>query len=199
MKSCFLSLYETSLGRVLFDGELNVFNSAIEIMYHVMAGRSFKEIVGIRYSYISDRDGKNNGISRFSQPANKLPDSHLTRPYSLFHSVNSRDVSYDTVVFDTYDYLDTVISFSLSDVFIGTFKLYLADTNDQRSDVFIDFLRYGTTNRVHIMLMRYGIQPEDVPEISPYVDFISEERIEINPEIYNIDNDILKKISWYLP
>ncbi|EDE7185589.1 DEAD/DEAH box helicase [Salmonella enterica subsp. enterica serovar Enteritidis] len=199
MKSCFLFLYETSLGRKLFDGELNVFNSAIEIMFHVMAGRSFKEIVGIRYSYISDRDGENGGVSRFSQPANKLPDSNLTRAYSLFHSVSSRDVSYDTVVFDTYDYLDTVISFSLSDVFVGAFKIYLADTDDQRADVFIDFLRYGTINSVHIMLMRYGIQSEDVPEIAPYVDFISEEHIELNPAIYSSNNKILQKINWYLP
>ncbi|MBW5827163.1 DEAD/DEAH box helicase [Yersinia kristensenii] len=199
VKSCFLSLYETSLGRELYDGERNVFKSAIDIIFLVMAGRSFKEIVGIRYSYISDRDGNNNGISRFSQPANKLPDSNLTRPYSLFHSVNSRDVSYDTVVFDTYDYLDTVISFSLTDVFVGAFKLYLNDTDDQRAAVFIDFLRYGTINKAHIMLMRYGIQPEDVPLVAPYLKFISEEKIEIDPVLEFSDNELWKKISWYLP
>lgn len=199
IKSCFLILYETSLGRVLSQAELNVFSSAIEIMFHVMAGRSFKEIVGIRYSYISNRDGENDGLSRFSQPANKLPDSTLIKPYSLFNSVKPKDVSYDTVVFDTYDYLDTVISFSLSDVFVGTFKLYLTDTGDQRAAIFIDFLRYGTINQVHIMLMRYGIQPEDVPLVAPYVEFISEERIEINPMIEFSDNELWKKISWYLP
>ncbi|HBE6405604.1 TPA: helicase, partial [Escherichia coli] len=199
VKICFLSLYEASLGRKLYDGERNVFQSAIDIMFHVMAGRSFKEIVGLRYSYISDRDGNNNGVSRFSQPANKLPDSNLTRSYSLFHSVNSRDVSYDTVVFDTYDYLDTVISFSLSDVFVGAFKIYLNDTDDQRAADFIDFLRYGTINKEHIMLMRYGIQPEDVPSVAPYLKFISEERIEIDPALEFSDNELWKKISWYLP
>ncbi|UTN99992.1 DEAD/DEAH box helicase [Serratia nematodiphila] len=199
VKSCFLTLYEASLGRELYEGEKNVFKSAIDIVFLVMAGRSFKEIVGIRYSYISDRDGNNNGVSRFSQPANKLPESNLTRSYSLFHSVSSRDVSYDTVVFDTYDYLDTVISFSLSDVFVGAFKLYLKDTDDQRAAVFIDFLRYGTINNTHIMLMRYGIQPEDVPLVAPYLKFISEERIEIDPLLEFSDNELWKKISWYLP
>ncbi|WP_171866440.1 DEAD/DEAH box helicase [Escherichia coli] len=199
IKLCFLSLYEASLGRELYDGERNVFNSAIDIMFFVMAGRSFKEIVGIRYSYISDRDRNNNGISKFSQPANKLPDSNLTRPYSLFHSVNSKDVNYDTVVFDTYDYLDTVISFSLNDVFVGAFTLYLNDTEDKRADVFIDFLRYGTINEVHIMLMRYGIQPEDVASVAPFVEFISDERIELSPSIEFVDNELWKKISWYLP
>lgn len=199
VKLCFLKLYESSLGRALSQGESNVFNSAIEIMFHIMSGRTFKEIVGIRYSYISNRDGENDGLSRFSQPANKLPDSNLTTPYSLFHSVKPIEVSYDTVVFDTYDYLDTVISFSLSDVFIGAFKIYLSDTGDSRASVFIDFLRYGTINQTHIMLMRYGINPEDVLEIANYVDFISEEKIEINPAIHFSDDTLWKKISWYLP
>lgn len=199
IKGKFLLLYESSLGRSLFDGELNVFNTAIEIMFHVMAGRSFKEIVGIRYSYISDRDGENNGMSRFSQPANKLPDSTLTRSYSLFSSIKSSEVSYDTIVFDTYDYLDTVISFSLTDVFVGAFKLYMIDTNDKRVDAFINFLKYGTTDYVSIMLMRYGIPPEDVSDIAPYVDYISEERIELNPSILLSDEEILQKVDWYLP
>lgn len=199
VKLRFIYIYEVSLGRKLFDGELKVFNSAIEIIFHVIAGRSFKEIVGIRYSYISGRDGKSNGMSRFSQPANKLPDSKLIKTYPLFGSIKSSEVSYDTVVFDTYDYLDTVISFSLTDVFIGALKLYLADTNDRRANVFIDFLKYGTINNVNIMLMRYGISPEDVAEIAPYVNRISEETIELDPAIYLSDEKILQKVEWYLP
>ncbi|MEQ5400443.1 DEAD/DEAH box helicase [Providencia rettgeri] len=199
VKLRFLYIYEVSLGRKLFDGELNVFNSAIEIIFHVIAGRSFKEIVGIRYSYISGRDGKSDGMSRFSQPANKLPDSKLVKTYPLFGSIKSSEVSYDTVVFDTYDYLDTVISFSLTDVFIGALKLYLTDTNDRRANVFIDFLKYGTINNVNIMLMRYGISPEDVAEIAPYVNQISEETIELDPAIYLSDEKILQKVEWYLP
>ncbi len=194
-----LTIYEASLGRALFQGEQNVFNTAIEIIFHVMAGRSFKEIVGLRYSYISNREREGDGLSRFSQPANKLPDSNLVKPYSLFHSVQPIDVSYDTIVFDTYDYLDTVISFSLSDVFIGAFKIYLEDTGDVRASIFIDFLRYGTINDTHIMLMRYGIQPEDVQEIAPFVDFISEERIELSPSIEFVEKELWNKISWYLP
>ncbi|MEX5384168.1 DEAD/DEAH box helicase [Cronobacter muytjensii] len=199
IKSKFLIIYEASLGRLLLDGELNVFNTAIEIIFHVIAGRSFKEIVGIRYSYISDRDGENNGIPRFSQPANKLPDSTLNRSYSLFRSGKSNEVNYDTIVFDTYDYLDTVISFSLTDVFIGAFKIYFADTNDKRAKEFIDFLKYGTTDYTSIMLMRYGIAPEDVADITPYVDYISEERIELNPAILLSDEELLQKVKWYLP
>lgn len=199
VKNNFLILYEASLGRSLFDGELNVFNTAIAIIFHLIAGRSFKEIVGIRYSYISDRDGRNNGVSRFSQPANKLPDSTLTRAYSLFHKVKSSEVSYDTIVFDTYDYLDSVISFSLTDVFVGAFRLYFEATNDSRAKTFIDFLKYGTTDYTSIMLMRYGIPPEDVGDIVPYVNYISEERIIWNESVMSSDEKILQKINWYLP
>ncbi|MEB3698967.1 hypothetical protein VOD00_13510, partial [Escherichia coli] len=73
------------------------------------------------------------------------------------------------------------------------------DTEDKRADVFIDFLRYGTINEVHIMLMRYGIQPEDVASVAPFVEFISDERIELSPSIEFVDNELWKKISWYLP
>jgi hypothetical protein len=78
-------MYEASLNRVLFSGEENVFNQAIDIFFHAAQGRSFSEIVGLRYSSITNRDDPNSSYAGFSQPAKKLPDSNLVRSYSLFH------------------------------------------------------------------------------------------------------------------
>lgn len=198
LKTCFQAIYEASLGRGLSDAELNVFNNAIEIMCHLMVGRSFKEIVGIRFSYISNRDYQKQGESRFSQPANKLPDSTL-KVYSLFNKVKSSEVSYDTVVFDTYDYLDTVISFSLKDVFVGAFKIYEMNTHDRDAGTFIDFLNYGTINKFHIMLMRYGFEPENVERISPFIKEITERKIVIADSLSNESDNIKDILSWYMP
>ncbi|MNQ71698.1 ski2-like helicase [compost metagenome] len=192
-------IYEASLGRELLDGELNVFNTAIVIFFSVIRGRPFKEIVGIRYNDISDRDGDRNALAKFTQPANKLPDSTLKNAYSLFQSTKAKDVSYDAIVFDTYDYLDTVIAFSLSDVLIGAFHIYHSATKDSKALKMIELLRYGTNNTIHTLLIRYGFPPDDLKEISEYIDKISEENILFKPDVTFSSPHIQELVEWYLP
>lgn len=192
-------IYEASLGRELLDGELNVFNTAIVIFFSVIRGRPFKEIVGIRYNDISDRDGDRNALAKFTQPANKLPDSTLRNAYSLFQGTKAKDVSYDAIVFDTYDYLDTVIAFSLSDVLIGAFHIYHSATKDSKALKMIELLKYGTNNTIHTLLIRYGFPPDDLKEISEYIDKISEENILFKPDVTFSSPHIQELVEWYLP
>ncbi|MFQ2426309.1 DEAD/DEAH box helicase [Aeromonas caviae] len=193
-------IYEASLGRELFDGELNVFNTAIVIFFNVIRGRPFKEIVGLRYNDISNRDGDRNAFAKFTQPANKLPDSTLTKAYSLFQNgTKAKDVSYDAIVFDTYDYLDTVIAFSLSDVLIGAFYIYHSATKDSNALKMIELLKYGTNNTTHTLLIRYGFPPDDLKEISEYIDKISEENILFKPDVIFSSPHIQELVEWYLP
>lgn len=199
VKHNFRLIYEASIGRPLLNGEGNVFDNAIAILFHVIQGKSFKEIVGIRYNYISRRDGNRNDIAKFTQPANKLPDSTLINAYSLFNNIKAKNVSYDTIVFDTYDYLDTVISFSLTDVFIGAFSIYHKNSNDEKAIKMIKLLKYGTNNHMHIMLMRYGFPPEEVSEIEEYVESVSEEEIVFNDNVSHAPKKIKDLIEWYLP
>ncbi|ELA8131910.1 DEAD/DEAH box helicase [Vibrio parahaemolyticus] len=198
VKSDLMHVYQASLGRDLNDGEKNVFNTAIEIFFHVIQGRPFREIVGIRYSYITNRGGNQNEQARFTQPANKLPESTL-KVFPLFKNVQCKNASYDAVVFDTYDYLDTVISFSLSDVFIGAFKIYHNLTKNDKALKMIELLRYGTNNTLHTLLLRYGFPPEEVSELSHYIDKISEENILFKPDIYQSPSHIQDMVDWYLP
>lgn len=199
-KNLLKTIYEASLGRTLHDGEKSVFNQALDIFFHAAQGRSFSEIVGIRYSYITNRDEPNNPYAKFSQPAKKLPDSNLLNIYGLFpvETLNEK-VSYDSIIYDTYDYMDQVISFSLSDTLIAAFEIYYEQSNDERANRIIELFRYNTNNRQYILLLRYGFPPEMVKEIAPYVQTISENEITFLPTIATAPRIIQNIVEWYLP
>ncbi|WP_433831339.1 DEAD/DEAH box helicase [Flavobacterium anhuiense] len=193
-------IYEISLGRVLFDGEKNVFNQAIDIFFHSAQGRSFSEIVGMRYSLITNRDQPKNAFAAFSQPAKKLPDSSLKNSFSLFKTQTLKEnVSYDSIIYDTYDYMDQVISFSLSDTFIAAFEIYYEKTHDNRAKKIIELFTYNTNNTKHILLLRYGFSPEIIKEIAPFVESIDERKITFLPAINNASEYVKNIVSWFLP
>ncbi|OYY75180.1 MAG: helicase [Gammaproteobacteria bacterium 28-57-27] len=194
------AIFEASLGRSLFEGESAVFDTAIKILFLTIQGYSFREIAGLRFSQITRRDEGGIGGAVFSQPANKLPDSKLMNKFSLFNEdTPARNVRFDAIIYDTYDYLDTVISFSLADVFSAAFKIYLEKTGDDRAGGAIELLRYGTNDSRNILLMRYGFPPEDVPLIAPYIESISELNIVFNDKVKGAPQYIEDMIEWYLP
>ena len=200
LEKSFLLIYQASINRGLHEGELAVFRQAISIFIQVIQGRSFREIVGIRYSYISKKDEGKVGYAAFSQQAAKIPNSTLMRTYSIFdRNALAKNISYDAIVFDTYDYLDQVISFSLVESFVTSFKVYKDKTLDRRSDRMIELLRFGTNNTVYTLLIRYGFPSENVVEMSRYILYISEEVIEFKPEISDAPEYIKKMVDWYLP
>lgn len=199
IRDSFKVLFETSINRELLNGEYNVFNTAIMIFLLAIQGRTFREIAGIRYSNISKRDEGRIGEAAFSQQATKLPDSKLSKAYPLFKGVRAKDVSYDAVVFDTYDYMDQVISFSLSDVFSASFKIYKKLTSDMRAEKMVELLRFGTNNVTHMLLMRYGFSPEAVAEITPYISFVNEHNIVFSSKIEAAPQYIKDMVEWYLP
>lgn len=193
-------IYEASLGRVLYDGEKNVFNQAMDIFFHSAQGRSFSEIVGMRYSLITNRDQPDKPYASFSQPAKKLPDSNLKNGYSLFtNETLNGSVSYDSIIYDTYEYMDQVISFSLSDTFIAAFEIYYEINNDQRAKKIIDLFRYNTNNAQHIFLLRYGFSPEIIKEITPYLASVDEDNISFISSIDNAPDHVKNIVSWFLP
>lgn len=193
-------IYQSSLGRELLEGELAVFEQAISIFLQVIQGRSFKEIVGVRYSRISKKEQGKQGVAEFSQPAAKLPQSTLKHKYPLFErNTLAKNVSYDAIVFDTYDYLDQVISFSLNDSFVAAFKVYKEKSGDGRADKFIELLKYGTNDSVAVLLIRYGFPPENVSEVAEYIQEVSEDMILFRPDIASAPLHIRDMVEWYLP
>lgn len=192
-------IFEASINRELFDGESAIFRTAIMIFLLASGGRTFREIAGIRYSDISKRDRGRIGTAAFAQAASKLPDVSLKRAYPLVKEILAKDVSYDAVVFDTYDYMDQVISFSLTDVFTAAFKVYGSSKNDSRSSKMIELLRYGTNNVMHMLLMRYGFPPEVVADVASYIRFVNEKEIIFADSVHSAPMHIKELVSWYLP
>jgi hypothetical protein len=100
-------------------------------------------------------------------------------------------------VFDTYDYLDQVISFGLNDVFTPAFKVYHGVTNDVRALKFVELLRFGTNNAMHVLLMRYGFLPEDVRDLLPYIHSINEKNIVFKSSIADASPRVRELTEWY--
>lgn len=194
------SIFEVSINRNLFEGESSVFQQAVNILIFILQGRSFREIIGLRFSFIARKQDNYEGAANFSQPASTLPDYTLKNKFSLFPAnKRARDVGYDSIVFDTYDYLDQVISFSLSEPFIAAFKVFQDVTKDPRAEKIIELFRFGTNDEVQVLLMRYGFSPEVVADIEEYISSIDQDNISFKPEIVNAPDDIQKLVEWYLP
>lgn len=194
------TIYEASLGRTLERGENTVFDTAIDIFFHMSQGRSFKEIVGIRYNHLTNRDNPKRSSIGFLQPASKLPDNSLIKAFPLYPGKTPvSKVSYDLIVFDTYDYMDQIISFSLSDTFIAAFKIYEDKTGDERAQKVIELFRYGTNNSKHILLMRYGFPSEMLHEVSDYVERVDEREIVFKNSLHSASVAIKEITDWYLP
>ncbi|MBB4727466.1 MULTISPECIES: DEAD/DEAH box helicase [Xanthomonas] len=192
-------IYEAYMGRALFDGEGAVFKEAIFILIQSFSGRTFREIVGMRYSSISRRDERDKVYADFSQPATTLPDSTLKKRFSLYRENTPKvRVSYDVVMFDTYDYLDKVISFSLFDVFAAAARIHYKQTKDERANKFIELLRFGTNDQINVLLMRYGFLPDQIEELIPHLLRISEEEIVFKKSVSEISQKLRPVVDWYL-
>lgn len=199
LRENFSLIFCASINRQMHEGESAVFAMAIRIFLLLIAGRTFKEIVGIRFNDISQRKAKRKGPAKFSQRASKLPDSALVKAYPLFKNVPANKVSYDAVIFDTYDYLDQVISFSLSDTFGAAFKIYGEKQQDDRAKKMLELLRFGTNDAKHILLMRYGFSPEIIPDVLPYVKSINEHEIVFTDGVVSAPSHTRDILAWYLP
>jgi len=152
----------------LTKAEASVLSAAIPIMLWHIQGRSFSEIVSLRYSFLSERDKqrtimanvKRNNLSlaeavqqikkikvRYSQYPSSLPDSSLLQR-SAYQAIPVSELDYDSVVYDTYDYLDKVISQSLADPICAALDVYYRSSSDERTLVLKNYVRYGTNDPI---------------------------------------------------
>lgn len=216
LKKLFADIYESSLGRSLYKGEKIVLSASITILLWQIQGKSFKELLALRYSYLTNQKKQrelqkqfrlrlitkkelNNEIAyikiEYSAIPYLLPDSTLTYiPPSRFQDFKIKDFNYDLMVYDTYDFLDKVISFSLSDVYVAAFDQFYKQTNDNRAKDMVNYFRYGTNDYIEILLMRYGFSIEEAEIIKNFVKSIDENEILFSDEIYKDQNKNIKKL-----
>jgi hypothetical protein len=217
----FRRLYEQYLGRKLVEGEVNVLNTAIKILLWKIHCKTFKDICFYRYSYASkkqEREQLHKQIEESSKfeailARRKLesleaafvtgyadfPDKNL-QVFSMFGNkeTKAKDVDYDRIVFDTYDYLDKIIGFKLNDVFVAAFTEYFKRTKDGRAEKLAQFIKYGTEDEKEIWMLRYGFTFEDIEWLEPYVEDINQDEIVFKRNINELSDDKMKVIERFV-
>ena len=206
----FYKLYEQYLGRELQASEKVVLSSAVKIMIWKVYGKTFHLICQYRYSYTSRvterrklyNQGKieeaNTLKARYLVGCHDLPDKNL-KPYPLISSnVNAKDVDYDLIVYDTYDYLDKLIGFKLSDIFYAMFHQFYEKTNDENALKLAKYFKYGTDKEREIWMLRYGLTFEDIEWADQCIDSIDESEIRFNDKVLELDDLQKRAIEQYL-
>ncbi len=107
-------------------------------------------------------------------------------------------IDYDILIWDTYDYLDKVISWALSDPLSATFILYHQKTNDERALAMANYIKYGTNDENEIWLIKYGFDFEDIEWLIPYIDTVDENEIVFKSSISELPDYKQKLIERYV-
>lgn len=201
----FHKLYENYLGRPLVKAEKDTISHAIRIMLWKVSGRTFKTICQHRYAYVArvferrrSPDISYTLKTKYLVGYHDIPDKKL-KAYPLFRKDTlARDVDYDRVIFDTYDFLDKLIGFKLSDLYFAIFNEYYLFSKDERALRLAKYMKYGTDNEREIMFLRYGFDFEDIEWISPCVSQINESEIVFNKNVYALSKEQLAFIEKYI-
>lgn len=206
----FQCLYKQYLGRNLTSAETYVFDSAIKIMIWKVHGKTFSKICQVRYAYVSKvaerrtlskkgfQQAADNLSARYIAGYNDIPNKEL-RAYSLFpEGTKGKDVDYDRIVYDTYDFLDKLIVFKLSDLFYAIFHQYFITYKDDRAERLAKLIKYGTEDSTEIWLLRYGFSFEEIEWLKPCVDSIDQEEIRFNKNIENLSIAEKSSISKFI-
>lgn len=206
----FQCLYKQYLGRELTEAEKLVFDSAIIIMIWKVHGKTFSKICQERYAYVS-KVAQRRSLSQMGQQ--NLADSltvHYIAGYSdipdktlptfpLFPSkTKCKDVDYDRIVYDTYDFLDKLIGFKLSDLFYAIFHQYYLAYQDNRAERLAKYIKYGTEDSTEIWMLRYGFSFEEIEWLKPCVESIDQTEIKFNKQIEKLSEAQKNIVSKFI-
>lgn len=206
----FNKLYEIYLGRDLETPEKSVLSTAVKIMIWRIEGKTFSTICKLRYDYVAKvKERKTltneglvekaeNLVAKFTIGCHDIPDKTLNN-YPLFKvNTKAQDVDYDLIVYDTYDYLDKIIGFKLSDIFYAIFILYYKTTQEAKALQLANLIKFGTDNNKHIWMLRYGLTFEDIEWVDKCIDSVDEKEIVFNSSVLELSEKQHKVIEPFL-
>lgn len=209
--SLLVRLYSCYLGRSLSPGEENVLKMGIRILVMRWKGMRFQDICRYRFSRIArikerrilQVEGRYREAqmlpARFEKGYDDIPNEKLSN-YPLFaEGTYAANVDYDRVVFDTYDYLDRLIGFKLSDVYYAAFSQYSKEHNSESAEKIALLFKYGTIDPTEIMMIRYVFDFDDFEWLTPCVEAISERCIEFNSGVEQLSAEQQDKLAPFLP
>lgn len=205
LKTSLQKLYALHLRRrELTRAEKTILATAIPILLWRVRGKSFKEIIALRYAFIA-RKGEQYSIKqllrlgrltreeanlrinslyiRFSQIAQPIPNKKAKLVSRFNPNTSVSNLNYDLLVYDTYDYIDKVLSLSIANALAAAFSIYFNETHDARAEALMNYIKYGTDDVTEIWLLRYGFDFDDIEWIKPYIQEIDENRIVFNKEV----------------
>ena len=203
-----IDIYERHLNRNVVDAERAILIHALHILFYRMYYKTFSAICKVRYKRLCNFEQikKLHSLGRdYSRvkvqylPAySDIPNSNLQRFPLVELSRFAKDVDFDVVVYDTYDYLDKLIGFKLSDIYYAAFKVNYEKTDDERALVFANLIKYGTSDEKEIYMIRYGLTLDDINTLEPFIDNIDATGITVLPEFYNLSEDVKKPLERFV-
>lgn len=223
IKKSFESIFKVHLRRQeLTNGEKAVLSASIPILLWMIQGKSFAEIISLRYAFLSEKDFRrklrrqllkkeitlkqyrdllDEKKIRYSCIANTIPDISFKKGAPLFKgNLSVVDIDFDKVIYDTYDYIDKVLSLSVSNPVSSAFILYFQKTGDIRAKILSNYIKYGTNDETEIWLIKYGFSFDEIEELIEHIDKIDETEIVFKNTIKEFISipDNFKLIERYL-
>lgn len=222
IKESFKKIFISHLKRKeLTKWEKSVLSAAIPILLWQIQGRSFSEIISLRYWYlirrweqatikkdiklgkITEEDGVDlikNLTVVYSQWANQIPDKNLKKWFPVVSPDLPVDkLEYDLVVYDTYDYIDKVIGLSLKDPLYAAFWMYFKRTGDMRAKIMNNYIKYWTKDEVEIWLIKYGFSFDDIEWLKKHIEQIDENEIIFKDSIILEDEGRREVVKRFMP
>ncbi len=98
----------------------------------------------------------------------------------------------------TYDFLDKLIGFKLSDLFYAIFHQHFIAYQDERAERLAKLIKYGTEDLIEIWMLRYGLSFEEIEWLKLCVDSIDQEEIIFNESIENLSDAQKSSVSKFL-
>ena len=127
-----------------------------------------------------------------------LPNINL-KVYPLFSTdIVVSSIDYDTLVYDTYDYLDKLIDFKLADIYYAAFKKYAENKDDARALKLAKLIKYGTSDEKTIWMLKYGMSFEDIKKLGRYVLEINNKHIVFSSSISEVSESDKESIKRFL-
>ena len=216
IKKALENIYTAHLRRAeLENGEKSVLSASIPILLWQIQGKSFAEIISLRYAFLSEKDFrrklmkklKKEEISiseykkqlsekkvRFSCIAEALPNKGFKKSVPLFNRNTSvTDIDFDTIIYDTYDYIDKVLSLSVKDPISSALILYYEKTKDKRALILSNYIKFGTNDETEIWLLKYGFSFEEIELLIEHIEMIDETEIKFKQSV----NEFISKPDNY--
>ncbi len=220
LKDAFKTIFCKHLKRnKLEPNEERILSASLPILLWRIQGRSFKQIVANRFLYITknkersvlEQQFRNKEISLEQRnaildkielvntpQAQPVPNKSVGYfPLYGFHAKLS-DFDYDLLVYDTYDYIDKVISLSLSSPISAAFQIYYKRTQDLKALALSNYIQYGTNDNKEILLLRYGFNFEDIEWLKDYVTDINDDEIIFNKKIEELEAEKYEAIKRFV-